>query len=59
MFEELSEQELELLVGGEFISVTGITAYLTLFAVLIAVYKIYNSTKGKAKIGNDYSFEWS
>jgi hypothetical protein len=32
---------------------------VTLFAVLVAVYKIYNSTKGKAKFGNDFTFEWS
>ena len=40
-------------------SASTIVAYLTLFAVLVAVYKIYNSTKGKAKFGNDFTFEWS
>lgn len=59
MLKELSEEELETIVGGEFMSASTIVAYLTLFAVLVAVYKIYNSTKGKAKFGNDFTFEWS
>ena len=59
MLVKISDEELENIIGGEFMSASMIMAYLTLFATLVAVYKIYNSTKGKAKFGNDFTFEWS
>lgn len=58
-WEVIDEDKLETIVGGEYISASSIAALMSILAILIAVYKMYTSTKGKAKIGNDYTFEWS
>lgn len=59
MIEKLSFEQMELIVGGEYISAQGIMALMSVLAILVSVYKMYRSSKGGAKIGNDYSFEWS
>ena len=59
MLEKVEESELESIVGGEFISPSGIVVLLTTLAALVAIYKMTYSNKGKAKIGNDFTFEWS
>ena len=58
-YEIISEEELENIVGGAlFDDLTMVSAIVTIIATLVAIYKIYMSTKGKAKIGNDFTFEW-
>ena len=59
MFKRLSEDEAKMVVGGEYISAQSIMALMSILAILVSVYKMYTSNKGGAKIGNDYSFEWS
>ena len=59
MFEKLTDIEAESIVGGEYISAGSIMALMSILAILVAAYKMYTSTKGGLKIGNDYSFEWS
>lgn len=59
MLKEINELEAEHIIGGEFISGSGILVCLTVLATLVAIYKMTYSNKGKAKIGNDFTFEWS
>ena len=59
MLKKLREDEMEEIRGGEYISGLSIAALLSILTILVTVYKIYSSNKGKAKIGNDYSFEWA
>lgn len=59
MLRKLSEEEMEEIRGGEYISGLSIAALLSILTILVTVYKVYSSNKGKAKIGNDYSFEWA
>lgn len=59
MLTKLREEEMEKIVGGEYISGLSIMALMSIFAILVSVYKLYSSSKGKAKIGNDYTFEWA
>lgn len=58
-FEIVKEEELEKIMAGLlFDDLTMVSAIVTILATLVAIYKIYASSKGKAKIGNDYTFEW-
>ena len=59
LLEEIEDSRLETIVGGENFSVEGMMALLSVLAILVSIYKLYVSTKGKTKIGNSYSFEWS
>ena len=59
MLEKLTDQEKEVIVGGEYITAQSIMALMSVLALLVSIYKIYASSKGQAKIGNDYSFEWA
>ena len=59
MLKKMSVDETNKIIGGEFITGNGILVCLTILAVFVAIYKITYSQKGKAKIGNDFSFEWS
>ena len=55
---KLSEYEMENIVGGEWFSAELMATLISVFAILIAVYKMAASKKGGAKIGNDYNFYW-
>ena len=59
MIEKLSKEEMDAIIGGEYISAQGIMALMSVLAILVSLYKVYKSSKGGTKIGNDYSFEWS
>lgn len=59
MFSRLNEVELENIKGGNIADGTMYITIITALVVLVSLYKIYSSTKGKTKIGNDYTFEWS
>ena len=59
MYKALNEQEMANIIGGEYISAEGIMALMSVLAILVSIYKMYTSTKGGAKIGSNYSFEWS
>ena len=54
-FELVKDEELEKINAGLLFDDLTI---VTIMATLVAIYKIYASTKGKAKIGSDYTFEW-
>lgn len=59
IFEELEDNQLELIVGG---SIYDMEMYMGIFcaiATLVAIFKIYASSKGKFSVGKDYSFEWA
>lgn len=58
-FEMVGESELSSICGGEYISAATIMALMSVLAILVACYKMYNSSKGKATLGPNYSFEWS
>lgn len=55
----VSESELSSIVGGEYITAASIMALMSILAILVACFKMYNSSKGKATLGPNYSFEWS
>ena len=57
--EVMSETEMMEICGGEYISAASIMALMSILAILVACYKMYNSSKGKATLGSNYSFEWS
>lgn len=57
--EEMEERELSSICGGEYISAASIMALMSVLAILVACYKMYTSTKGKATLGPSYSFEWA
>ena len=58
-FEIVKDEELDSIRAGLlFDDLTMVSAIVTILATLVAIYKIYASTKGKAKIGNDFTFEW-
>ena len=59
MFTSIDEEKLETIVGGNFLPELSMTVLLTALAVIVAVYKMYTSSSGKAKIGNDFTFEWA
>lgn len=59
MFREINDVEMESIIGGEYITAGSIMALMSILAILVSIYKMYTSSKGGAKIGNDYSFEWS
>ena len=42
---------------GDFYKMSVVVAFLV--AILVACFKMYNSSKGKATLGPNYSFEWS
>ena len=58
-WELLADEKLDSIVGGEYITAAGVMALVSVMAMLIAAYKIYLSSKGKATFPNGYSFEWS
>lgn len=55
----IEEKASDNIIGGEIFSDTSLLVLGAVFAILIAVYKMYTSTSGKAKFGNNYAFEWS
>lgn len=57
--EVISESELENIRAGSYYDVTLLMGLFSALAILVSVYKLYASSRGKAKIGNDYTFEWS
>lgn len=57
--EMVSEMELTSISGGEYISAASIMALMSILAILVACFKMYHSSKGKATLGPNYSFEWS
>lgn len=56
---KVSEEELTSICGGEVITAATIMALMSVLAVLVACYKMYFSSKGKATLGPSYSFEWA
>ena len=60
MLLKMSQQEMENIVGGggEWLSAELVTIFVSVLAILVAVYKMSASTKGGVKIGNDYNFYW-
>lgn len=59
MFYLLSDNECDTINGGNIADGSVYVMVLTALAVLVSIYKLYTSSKGKFKYGNDYSFEWS
>ena len=58
-FKKVDDAVLETIIGGEYFDgLTMVAGLATLLAILISIYKIYASSKGKTKIGNDFTFEW-
>ena len=57
--EVLSDNTLEEVRVGAYYDVTLLMGLVSVLAILISVYKLYASSKGKARFGNDYTFEWS
>ena len=57
--EIISDSKLDEIVGGQPFDLSLYLGMVSVIAILVAVYKVYASTKGKTKIGNDFSFEWS
>ena len=55
----VSEAELSCICGGEYITATTIMALMSVLAILVACYKMFHSSKGKATLGPSYSFEWA
>jgi len=58
-WEIVGEGELSSICGGEYMSAASIMALMSVLAILVACYKMYTSSKGKATLGPNYSFEWS
>ena len=58
-WEIVKEKELETICGGEYMSAASIMALMSILAILVACYKMYSSSKGKATLGPNYSFEWA
>ena len=57
--EVIDEQNLEEIRGGYHFDLSLYLGMISIMALLVSVYKIYASSKGKTKIGNDFTFEWS
>lgn len=60
MLLKMSEEEMEKVIGGggEWFSAELMTILISVFAILVAVYKMSASKKGGLKVGNDYDFYW-
>ena len=58
IFEKLSDQQMELIVGGGLYDLELFLGFFSAIVILVAAFKLYNSSQGKVSIGNDYSFEW-
>ncbi len=57
--EIIRDKELEEIRGGQPFDLSLYLGMMSIIALLVAVYKVYASSKGKTKIGNDFTFEWS
>ena len=58
-WEIMNEAEMSSIVGGAVLTAGTIMALMSVLAILVACYKMYHSSKGKATLGPNYSFEWS
>lgn len=58
ILEKISESELDLIVGGSLYDMEMFLGFFSAIVILVAVFKLYNSSQGKVGIGNNYSFEW-
>ena len=55
---EIGSEELSMIVGGSLYDMEMFLGFFSAIVILVAVFKLYNSSQGKVGIGNDYSFEW-
>ena len=58
-WEIINETEMSNIVGGAVLTAGTIMALMSVLAILVACYKMYHSSKGKATLGSNYSFEWA
>lgn len=56
--ELLSMEEMELIRGGEIISLTAVMAIMIIAISIVIVYRLFMSRQGSAKIPGGFTFEW-
>ena len=56
--EELSQQEMTTIVGGEPVSLAAVMAVMIVAISAVIVYRLFMSSTGKATIPGGFQFEW-
>jgi hypothetical protein len=51
-------EEMELIRGGEIISLTAVMAIMIIAISIVIVYRLFMSRQGSAKIPGGFTFEW-
>jgi hypothetical protein len=54
----LTEKELQMLSGGEPVSLAAVMAVMIVAISAVIVYRLFMSTTGKATIPGGFQFEW-
>lgn len=55
----VSDSEMELITGGEAITLTIVCAVLTISILCIVTWKLFNSKNGEVTIPGGFKFTWS
>lgn len=56
--EELSQETMQTLVGGEPVSLAAVMAIMIVAISAVIVYRLFMSSSGKATIPGGFQFEW-
>jgi hypothetical protein len=56
--QEISELKRKSIVGGELLTLTLVLTYLAVALITVAVWKLFNSQKGKLTFPGGFLFEW-
>jgi hypothetical protein len=57
--QKLSADEEKRIIGGEVLTLAIVLTYMAVALITVAVWKLYNSQKGKLTFPGGFLFEWS